>query len=562
MSAYIRKFEKSVDGIELPEQFTFPFYYEPHPLVELAAEQLQKDLRERELNHNFGLDSSKLGLVIGKMFGVLVVRDSKDNLGFLAAFSGKLADSNHHDGFVPPVYDMLDESGYFKNGEKEINALTHRIEELEKDPELAKARAFLQSEMQRAEEDIERLKKEIKVGKARRKAQRESAKTHMNSEEFAEFNEQLSQESVKQNYTLKDAKRYWEYKRIEAEEQLSKYTSELESLKEKRASQSAQLQQRLFGDYTFLNANGESRSLLSIFSEKEDTTPIAGAGECSAPKLLHFAYQNNLTPIAMGEFWWGASPKSEVRNHKHFYPACRGKCEPILGHMLKGLNVEENPMLKTPQNVLDIEIVYEDRYMLVVNKPAEFLSVPGKEIYDSVYTRMEARYPDATGPLLVHRLDMSTSGLLLVAKTKSAHKKLQAQFLKRTITKRYEALLNGTLSANSGEVSLPLRVDLENRPRQLVCYEYGKPALTKWEKIREENGKTLVHFYPITGRTHQLRVHAAHASGLNTPIVGDDLYGSKSDRLYLHAAYLKFEHPISGEVMELTVPSGFGVPGS
>ncbi|KAB2817965.1 RluA family pseudouridine synthase [Phaeocystidibacter marisrubri] len=556
MSHYFRKFEKSVEGIELPEQFTFPFYYKPHPLVQLAVEQLQADLSSRELNHNFGLDTNAAGTAIGKMFGVLVVKSQSGELGFLAAFSGKMADSNHHKGFVPPVYDMLDASGYFKTGEKSIHELTVKLEKLENSPELAEARKFLRTQVEKAEEDIERLKREIKEGKARRKQRRKEAEQTLAEDEFTTLVQELSEESMVEQYTLKDAKRYWEYKRTEAQANLNKYTAEIEAIKEQRREKSALLQQRLFSDYTFLNAKLESRSLLSIFEEKEQV-PVAGAGECSAPKLLHYAFANGFTPIAMGEFWWGASPKSEVRNHKQFYPACRSKCEPILGHMLRGLDVEENPMLKTPENILDIEIVYEDTYLVVVNKPADFLSVPGKSVYDSVYTRMEARYPQATGPLLVHRLDMSTSGLLLVAKTKKVHKKLQSQFLKRTISKRYEALLEGTLSRDSGEIELPLRVDLDNRPQQLVCYEHGKPALTRWEKVREENGRTRVHFYPITGRTHQLRVHAAHVKGLNTPIVGDDLYGKHDKRLHLHAAYLKFVHPITDEVIELHVPSGF-----
>lgn len=557
LTNYIRRFEGDVEGITLPEKFTFPFYYEPHPLVILAAEQLQNDLETRELNHNFGLDDSKTGLVIGKMFGVLVVKDQQNQLGFLAAFSGKLADSNEHIGFVPPVYDMLTDSGYFKDGEKEVHQFTLKIEAIEQSEELAQAKRTLEDRKQQAEADIQRLKSEIKVGKAERKKRRQEAEPHLSPADFATLNDRLSKESVQEQFTLKDAKTYWEYRIADAEAQLSDITQRIEVLKEERRVMSAKLQQRLFTDYTFLNARLEKRSLLSIFSEKEQTTPPAGSGECSAPKLLHFAFEHGLTPIAMGEFWWGASPKSEVRNHKQFYPACRGKCEPILGHMLKGLKVEDNPMMKSPQHVDDLEIVYEDDYLLLVNKPAEFLSVPGKNVYDSVYTRMEARYPEATGPLLVHRLDMSTSGLLLVAKTKNVHQKLQAQFIKRTITKRYEALLDGLLPSDSGIVNLPLRVDLDNRPQQLVCYEYGKKAVTKWEKVKEINGRTLVHFYPITGRTHQLRVHAAHSEGLNTPIVGDDLYGTRGERLHLHAAYLKFEHPVTGKEIEFYIDSGF-----
>lgn len=271
--------------------------------------------------------------------------------------------------------------------------------------------------------------------------------------------------------------------------------------------------------------------------------PPAGSGECAAPKLLNYAYQNQLKPIAMAEFWWGQSPKSQVRKHKQFYPACRSKCEPILGHMLRGLDVDPNPIQDTTTRAGEIQILFEDEHIVVINKPPELLSVPGKIITDSVWSRMRHRYPQATGPLIVHRLDMSTSGIMIIALKKEAHKYLQHQFIKRTVEKRYVAILKGTLSKKSGYVSLPLRVDLDNRPHQLVCYDHGKNATTYWELSKTDGAHMWVDFYPKTGRTHQLRVHAAHTDGLNAPIVGDDLYGHRADRLYLHAAELTIKHP-------------------
>ncbi len=318
--------------------------------------------------------------------------------------------------------------------------------------------------------------------------------------------------------------------------------STITALKEERKTRSGNLQKQLFEQYNFRNAKGQRKNVVDIFHEFDTITPPAGSGECAAPKLLQYAYENQLTPLALAEFWWGCSPASEIRRHKNYYPACRKKCEPILGYMLQGLVVDPNPMQQ--ETTLDIALpqIYEDEDIIIINKPAEFLSVPGIYVKDSVYNRILQRYPKA-GPIIIHRLDMSTSGLLVVAKNKEAHKFIQDQFIQHTIKKTYIALLDGIIEAPSGLIDLPLRVDLDDRPRQMVCYTYGKPAQTKWEKIAIENNQTRVRFYPLTGRTHQLRMHAVHPNGLNTPIVGDDLYGKKANRLHLHAASITFIHP-------------------
>ncbi|WP_333877300.1 RluA family pseudouridine synthase [Flavobacterium sp.] len=343
---------------------------------------------------------------------------------------------------------------------------------------------------------------------------------------------------------------YWQYKINDAREQLAYYTNQINALKEARKEKSSALQQRLFNEYAFLNQYQELKSLGEIFNGN----PPAGAGECAAPKLLHYAFQHDLKPIAMAEFWWGQSPKSEVRKHQQFYPACTGKCEPILKHMLKGMPVDDNPFAVNWAEGKNLEIVFEDDYLLVINKPAEFLSVPGKQVSDSVQTRIQALHPNA---LVVHRLDMSTSGLLLIAKSNAIHKNLQAQFIKRKVKKRYVALLDGFLMENKGIIDLPLRVDLDNRPNQIVCFDYGKPAQTQWEVVERRNNQTMVYFYPITGRTHQLRVHAAHSLGLNCPIIGDDLYGTKAHRLHLHAQSLTFAHPVSKQEMTIAKEAEF-----
>jgi len=369
--------------------------------------------------------------------------------------------------------------------------------------------------------------------------------------------DQLNNESVQEKFLLKDMIKHFHYRTTDLQELLNGFELEIEQLKEKRKNLSNQLQQQIFENYYFTNALGEQKSLGAIFENTVDVKPPAGSGECAAPKLLQHAYLNKLTPICLAEFWWGQAPKSEIRLHKQFYPACKSKCEPILGHMLEGLTVDPNPMLDNPAEGKSLSIVYDDESIVVINKPAEFLSVPGKNIYDSVYARVLELYPTATGPLIVHRLDMSTSGLLIVAKNKEAHQQLQRQFIKRNVKKRYVALLAGVIQEDEGVIDLPLRVDLEDRPRQLVCYEHGKSAVTHWKVIKRSNTQTLIHFYPITGRTHQLRVHAAHSLGLNAPIVGDDLYGTKADRLHLHAEWIQVNHPVTHKKIQFQVDPEF-----
>ena len=552
---FFQPFSADISGISLPEKFTFPFYYQPHPLSEMAALELQNYLESQtNFDHNFGLDATQNGLVIGKMFGVLVCQNEKGELGYLWAFSGKLANENHHDYFVPTVFDMLVDNSFFRKEEALLNAYNRKIENLENSEDyLNELENFKKTKIQ-AETELQNQKIRIKEQKLLRDERRIQIEATLNEEELLEFNDQLAEESKKESILLKKMTKYWKLTLQTLEEKGLVLSNELMQLKEERKAKSAALQQKLFAEYSFFNQYKEKKSLGEIFNNN----PPAGAGECAAPKLLHYAFQHNLKPICMAEFWWGQSPNSEVRQHKQFYPSCKSKCEPILmGHMLQDLEMEENPFIMNHAEGKDIEIVYEDEVMLVINKPTEFLSVPGKTISDSVYARIKEKYPDATGPLIVHRLDMSTSGIMLIAKNEATAVQLQSQFINRTIKKRYVALLDGLLEKSHGYIDLPLRVDLEDRPRQLVCYEHGKPAQTKWKTIEVKNGKTKVHFYPITGRTHQLRVHASHNLGLHTPIVGDDLYGAKADRLHLHAEYIQFEHPITKEVMEILVEAEF-----
>ena len=550
------QFQASIEGYSLPERFTFPFYYEPHPLSLLAAKELQDHIESQtEWVHNFGMKEGKSG--IGKMFGVLVVQNSQNEIGYLAAFSGKLAGANHHSRFVPPVFDTLEEDGFYKIGEEENNKINRRIEELESNPSFLALKLRLKTEMVQAAEEIAERKEESKRAKAVRDERRMQGEKTLSATDFADLQTALNKESAHYFYQLKDLGRAWNRRHADIQQQLDSYLAEIDALKEARKVRSNYLQQQLFENYTFLNQNGENKSLCAIFPISENIVPPSGAGECAAPKLLQYAFLHQLKPLSMAEFWWGQSPSSEIRKHGYFYPACKSKCEPILAHMLEGIEMDENTILINPALGKELETVYEDDYLLVVNKPAEFFSVPGKSIEDSVFSRMKKKYPQATGPLVVHRLDSATSGLLVVAKTKMVHQHLQSQFIGRKIKKRYTALLDGTLESDEGFIDLPLRVDLEDRPRQLVCYEHGKPAQTAWKVVNRANNQTKIHFFPITGRTHQLRVHASHPQGLNIAIVGDDLYGKRGDRLYLHAEYLEFEHPISREVVKIEVAARF-----
>nr|WP_242691685.1 RluA family pseudouridine synthase [Pedobacter sp. SYSU D00823] len=541
--------------MSLPEKFNYPFCYEAHPLAKLAAMQVQDFLSKSYDNeHNFGIDPEHEGIVIGKMFGVLIVRNSENEIGFLAAYSGKLAQGRQHPYFVPPVYEVFQENGMYLTEVRAVTALNEALETLEQDKEYLRLKSQLEELKSLAAQEIGELKSEHRGLKKERHKRRKEAQISLLPEALEQLLEELKNESLKQQYDLRVLTRSWDAKLQEIELVIGNYLKKIEQLKEDRKQASAKLQRQLFENYRFLNANKDWKSLLSIFTEDLGLVPPAGAGECAAPKLLQYAYLHNLQPITMAEFWWGQSPKSEVRKHGDFYPACRSKCLPILGFMLEGLAVDDNPLENNPAEGKEMSIVFEDEDFIVVNKPSEFLSVPGRYVKDSVQTRIKERYPDA---ILVHRLDQSTSGIILIGKNHESYVHLQKQFLKRTVVKRYQAVLNGVVEKRIGIIDLPLRVDLDNRPQQMVCYEYGKPAQTKFEVQKIQDGKTFIYFYPITGRTHQLRMHAAHPSGLNVPIWGDDLYGTKANRLFLHAEYLEFDHPKTMERLAFTVDPEF-----
>lgn len=541
----LHRFTTSITDIPLPERFTYPFCYTPHPLCILAAKEVQSYLTRQT--------AWKDELRQGKMFGVLIVQTEHGETGYLAAFSGILAGKNLHPFFVPPVYDLLQPQGFFKIEEENISSINRNIRQLENDKAYAALSAELARTIQSAENILATAKAQLKEAKTAREQRRKEKE--LNAQEEAE----LIRESQFQKAEYKRLERSWKARITTLQTQTEDWERRISALKSERKTRSAALQQKLFEQFGMLNYRGELKNLCEIFGQTVHKTPPAGAGECAAPKLLQQAYLHGWKPIAMAEFWWGDSPKTEIRHHGHYYPACKGKCEPILQHMLQGLQVEENPMLKRMQvPSKNLEIVYEDPWLSVINKPAGMLSVPGKEDAVSVYSLMREQYPEADGPLTVHRLDMATSGLMLIAKTKRVHQNLQAQFKNRLVRKRYVALLEGVVPKDKGTVDLPLCLNPLDRPRQMVHTEHGKPAITDYQVLERLDGKrTRIAFYPRTGRTHQLRIHAAHPLGLHCPIIGDELYGEKADRLYLHAEYLEFTHPITGETVRITKEAEF-----
>jgi len=493
------------------------------------------------------------------MFGVLVVRDAGGRIGYLSAFSGMLAGEWCLPGFVPPIFDpqVLDE--FLPDGEARLYEYEKQLDELQCCPERMELNQQLELLQQQRDAELSLLLASHQKRKARRKQLRSSLDSSPESKPQLIKLSFESQQDKRERRALQDE---WRSRLMTIEESLAQIESQIIALKRARSQLSNRLHRQVFKAYRLTNQLSEVKTVSAFFDTR---LPPGGTGDCAAPKLLQYAYQQRLTPLAMAEFWWGASPEDGVRHHGNYYPACRGKCHLILPFMLKGLVVM--PRMITSQVFSDDsapEIVYEDDELLVVNKPSGLLSVPGKETRDSVQTRLRQRYPEHN-VMLVHRLDMSTSGLLLVAKQRVIHKALQRQFIERTVEKRYVAVLSKRLPEftqdgavfDGGSIELPLRVDIDDRPRQVVCDTYGKRALTRWQVIKRGKQTTHVYFYPHTGRTHQLRIHAAHQDGLDAPIYGDELYGESVGRLLLHAERLCFDHPVSLRRVEVVIPAPF-----
>lgn len=562
----LHPFHISSTGTDFPEKMNNPFDYEPHPLCIQICKELQTYL-ENKKEWREEIDR-------GKMFGVLIVEKPSDihegrQLGYLAAYSGQIGGRSDWEDFVPAVFDYLQPDGYFKTHEAEITHINESILRLEKDERMQKARTLIADLLAQRQQAIADFQEKMKEKKAQRDLRRKQGNLS------AEEEQAMTKESQFMKAELRRLKKSLAEKTT-LETEYEDYQNNISRLKQLRKQLSDALQQWLFAQFRMLNAEGEEKDLLEIFRDTalEDQpnlsllskraalkmVPPAGSGECCEPKLLQYAFRHHLKPLQMAMFWWGESPKEEIRHHLQFYPACNGKCKPILRWMLP----EVNTMLNHASQPLTLETLYEDRELAVICKPAGMLSVPGKEPgFTSVYSIMRRKYPEATGPLIVHRLDMATSGLMVIAKTEFAYHRLQEQFASHQIQKKYVAIVcakEGGIQPE-GILSLPLMPDYLDRPRQIVNHEQGKEAITEYKvlgnagndvfgnKENEGNNQHLrLALYPQTGRTHQLRVHCAHREGLNAPILGDPLYGcEKAPRLYLHAESIRFTHPLSGK---------------
>lgn len=561
-------------GIRLPERMNNPFCYEPHPLCIMACKELQEKIAQR--------DDWREEIDRGKMFGVLIVeKPRKDGeatepqTGYIAAYSGQIGGRSDWSDFVPAVFDYLKPDGYFKKHESDISDINVAIHDLQNDERMKQIKTEIDTLKARWQHDIDAYQLQMKAAKAQRDARRKAG--NLSEEEKAE----MVRESQFMKAQLRRLKKERDRK-TDIEEEYDRNQKDIRYLKQLRKELSDSLQRWLFGKFCMLNPQGDRKNLLEIFKDTAAKIPPAGSGECCEPKLLQYAYSHGYRPLQMAMFWWGESPKEEIRHHLQFYPACNGKCKPILHWMLPDRVFDSKIAEKQA-----LETLYEDDQLAVIYKPFGLLSVPGKDSSQpSVYSIMRKKYPAASSPLIVHRLDMATSGLMIIAKTDFAYHRLQKEFLHHRVQKKYIAIIGckdqeacdkiwekakkeelkeegkSSISAEKQKISLPLMPDYLDRPRQIVNHDQGKEAITEYEVLDRIDATHLrLALYPKTGRTHQLRVHCAHHEGLNAPILGDPLYGNeKASRLHLHAEEITFEHPLTGKEINIKREADFIYP--
>lgn len=526
-----------------------PFDYTPTPECDNAYRDLLRRLDALKESRRIEDVNFCRELGDGKMLGVLIAADERGVRHTLYAFSGQLGNGGfHREGFVGPVFDYLEPGGYFKRNEEEISRQNVEISLYEKGA-VARVRQEYREAKDKLEEEISRYKGACRISKLERDARRESGP--ISEREKAAMIRQSQFEKAELHRLRKRAASELE----PFAERLENAQSRLIEIKEKRRSDSEALQEWLFSNFKLLNARGESRSLSEIFAGTPMKVPPSGAGECCAPKLLQAAYLRGWRPVAIAEYWYGKPKDGEVRLHGEHYPACRGKCLPVLTWMLRGLDV--SPPLATSglaATTREPEILFENGWFCIVDKPSGMLSVPGKGKAVSVQQWLEERYGKEKGVKVAHRLDQDTSGLLVATFGPVAFKVMQSLFATRMVKKMYVAELEGDYESlglpQRGCIEVPLSPDWLDRPRQRVDFESGKEAVTYYEFTGVSDGRSRVLFHPLTGRTHQLRVHAASSHGLGMPIAGDRLYGKKGNqgarRLLLHAWKLVFTFPVDG----------------
>ena len=518
---------------ELPQRFTYPFCYKPHAVCVAAAEQLKRHISGDAELRNVAEQ--------GKMFGVLVVRDEEERLGFLAAYSGTTCYDFDNTYFVPPVFDYLQEDGFFKTGERQISEINREIEQLESGEELATLLKTSADVRLRAEAEIECFRKKMEEARLLRNRRRGEGCT-------AEEEERMKDESRFMKAELKRLKARKEIEISEKTQACNEYKNKINELRRLRKQKSDALQDELFRHFEMLDKDGNKKDVCEIFKENGAGIPPAGTGECCAPKMIQYAFTKGFRLVSMAEFWYGKSPVGEIRHHLNYYPSCMGKCKPLLTYMLRGIDMDENPM----EHAVDdrLEILYEDDYLCIINKPSGMPTVEGRIHTRSAEEILREMRTDCDIKA-VHRLDMDTSGLVVFAKNEKTYVSMQKLFAGRQVRKRYTAVLDREIEQENGRIALPLSPDYLNRPMQMVDYENGKPAVTSYRVISRGDGHTRISLTPVTGRTHQLRVHCAHREGLDAPITGDNLYGTPSERLMLHASYIEFTHPDTNKKISL-----------
>lgn len=519
--------------------FTYPFAYAPDKFCREAASQTRDEIaRHATLAEE---------LEDGKMLGVLTCENRNGEVGFLASFSGTMRSVQETLWFVPPVLDYSDEDGVFKREEAAISEIGRTIESRMRDGIGHHAAALREMEAAHSAE-LRKWRDAMTANRAARRLERE---------EHPERADELNLRSQHEKAEFKRLRNRLANEEETLRRHIGAHEAATQELRTERRRRSNILQRWLFSRMRLHCADGRRVSVWDIFQAAGRGIPPSGAGECAAPKLLNYAFANGMTPISMAEFWIGKSPKGEIRIAGQFYPACQTKCRPLLERMLRGVDVARNPLRQSLADDGGVRIIAEDEWLLVADKPAGLMTVSDDESQDTLMRRIMAVRPGIDAHGYTHRLDMATSGIVVIAKDKATHKAMQQLFATRQVSKTYVAMVEGVPEAKNGTIRLPLIPNIDDRPRQMVDFVRGKEAISHYEVIETSGDRSRLLMHPTTGRTHQLRIHAAHPLGLGCPIVGDNLYGTMSRRLLLHSAKIEFVHPQTGATVCYESPAEF-----